>query len=122
MISWGLPRFHRRVKAAIRVVTTVAIQPLRVTTREGRREGRPSTARSCSRVRGWGLSSTGAAMPACDDAGAAMPAVAAVPVCAPDDDAGPCAVPSVAGAAVPAVPAVPTCDDTEAPDGATPPC
>ena len=82
MISCGLPRFHRRVKAAIRVVTTVAIQPLRVTTCEGRREGRPSTARSCSRVRGWGLSSSvdddaGAVVPACDDAeapdGAAPP-------------------------------------------------
>ena len=114
MISWGLPRFHRRVKAAIRVVTTVAIQPLRVTTREGRREGRPSTARSCSRVRGWGLSS----------AGAAVPAVAAVPACAPDDDAEPCAVPAVAGAAVPAVAAAPACapDDAKAPDGAAPPC
>ena len=97
MISWGLPRFHRRVKAAIRVVTTVAIQPLRVTTCEGRREGRPSTARSCSRVRGWGPSSAGAAAPACDDAGAAVPAV-------------------------PAGAWLPTCDDAEAPDGATPPC
>ena len=93
MISWGLPRFHRRVKAAIRVVTTVAIQPLRVTTREGRREGRPSTARSCSRVRGWGLSSAGAAVSACDDAAW-----------------------SPAGAWLPA------CDDAEAPDGAAPPC
>ena len=122
MISWGLPRFHRRVKAAIRVVTTVAIQPLRVTTREGRREGRPSTARSCSRVRGWGLSSAGAAVPACDDAGAAAPAVAAVPACAPDDDAGPCVVPAVAGAAAPDGAWLPTCDDAEAPDGAAPPC
>ena len=112
MISWGLPRFHRRVKAAIRVVTTVAIQPLRVTTREGRREGRPSTARSCSRVRGWGLSS----------AGAAAPAMAAVPAWAPCDDAGPCVVPAVAGAAAPDGAWLPTCDDAEAPDGAAPPC
>ena len=97
------------------MVTTVAIQPLRVTTREGRREGRPSTARSCSRVRGWGLSSAGAAVPACDDAGAAAPA------CAPDDDAGPCVVPAVAGDAAPAGAWLPTCDDAEAPDEATEP-